>query len=57
MDDLLETMEQTSLCALGGGVPLPIKNALEHFDEELRGYFSGNIPERRKAYQSPKKTV
>ncbi|WP_395748357.1 NADH-ubiquinone oxidoreductase-F iron-sulfur binding region domain-containing protein [Prosthecobacter sp.] len=37
--DLLDTMEQTSLCALGGGVPLPIKNALQHFDGELKGYF------------------
>ena len=37
--DLLDTMEQTSLCALGGGVPLPIKNALEHFGEEMAGYF------------------
>lgn len=37
--DLLETMEQTSLCALGGGVPLPIKNALEHFADELCPYF------------------
>ncbi len=37
--DLLDTMEQTSLCALGGGVPLPIKNALEHFGAELNGYF------------------
>lgn len=37
--DLLDTMEQTSLCALGGGVPLPIKNALEHFETELRPYF------------------
>lgn len=37
--DLLDTMEQTSLCALGGGVPLPIKNALAHFDDELKGYF------------------
>jgi NADH-quinone oxidoreductase subunit F len=37
--DLLDTMEQTSLCALGGGVPLPIKNALQHFDSELRPYF------------------
>jgi NADH-quinone oxidoreductase subunit F len=52
MDDLLETLEQTSLCALGGGVPLPIKNALQHFDEELRGYFDGNIHERRKPYQA-----
>ena len=39
--DLLDTMEQTSLCALGGGVPLPIKNALEHFAGELQGYFKG----------------
>jgi NADH-quinone oxidoreductase subunit F len=32
-------MEQTSLCALGGGVPLPIKNALHYFDGELRSFF------------------
>jgi NADH-quinone oxidoreductase subunit F len=32
-------MEQTSLCALGGGVPLPIKNALKYFGEELNPYF------------------
>ena len=38
-DDLLETLEIGSLCALGGGVPLPIKNALEYFDDELNGYF------------------
>ena len=39
VDDLLETMEQTSLCALGGGVPLPIKNALKYFADELRPFF------------------
>ncbi len=39
-DDLLETLEIGSLCALGGGVPLPIKNALQYFDEELSNYFS-----------------
>ncbi|MBI1841436.1 MAG: formate dehydrogenase [Verrucomicrobia bacterium] len=39
VDDLLETMEQTSLCALGGGVPLPIKNALHYFADELRPFF------------------
>ena len=38
IDDLLDTMEQTSLCALGGGVPLPIKNALQYFEEELRPF-------------------
>lgn len=41
INDLLETMELTSLCALGGGVPLPIKNALQHFGEELKPYFKG----------------
>ncbi|OFY87139.1 MAG: formate dehydrogenase [Bacteroidetes bacterium RIFCSPLOWO2_12_FULL_35_15] len=37
--DLLTTMEIGSLCALGGGLPLPIKNALMYFEEELKGYF------------------
>ncbi|WP_457610662.1 NADH-ubiquinone oxidoreductase-F iron-sulfur binding region domain-containing protein [Lutibacter sp.] len=39
-NDLLETLEIGSLCALGGGVPLPIKNALQYFEEELKKYFS-----------------
>ncbi len=38
-DDLLETLELGSLCALGGGLPLPLKNALQYFDRELKGYF------------------
>lgn len=38
LQDLLETMEAGSLCALGGGLPLPIKNALQYFDEELKAY-------------------
>jgi NADH-quinone oxidoreductase subunit F len=33
-------MQATSLCALGGGVPLPIQNALEYFKEELQPFFS-----------------
>ncbi len=40
MDDLLETMEDGSLCALGGGLPLGIKNALQYFDAELREYIN-----------------
>jgi NADH-quinone oxidoreductase subunit F len=39
LTDLLDTMEQTSLCALGGGVPLPIKNAIQHFEAELKPFF------------------
>jgi NADH-quinone oxidoreductase subunit F len=40
LDDLLETLEIGSLCALGGGLPLPVKNALQYFEEELKVYFS-----------------
>ena len=39
VEDLLETMEIGSLCALGGGLPLPIRNALMYFEEELKSYF------------------
>lgn len=38
LNDLLNTMEIGSLCALGGGLPLPIKNALKYFDAELKQY-------------------
>ncbi|MCP4442922.1 MAG: formate dehydrogenase [Aureispira sp.] len=38
-DDLLHTLEIGSLCAHGGGLPLPVRNALEYFDEELNTYF------------------
>lgn len=37
--DLLETLEKGSLCALGGGVPLPFRNALQYFGDELNEYF------------------
>jgi NADH-quinone oxidoreductase subunit F len=38
--DLITTMETGSLCALGGGLPLPIRNALQYFGEELKPYFN-----------------
>jgi NADH:ubiquinone oxidoreductase subunit F (NADH-binding)/NADH:ubiquinone oxidoreductase subunit E len=38
--DLITTMEIGSLCALGGGVPLPVRNALQYFDAELKNYFN-----------------
>jgi NADH-quinone oxidoreductase subunit F len=39
LNDLLETLEIGSLCALGGGLPLPVKNALMYFSDELKPYF------------------
>ncbi len=33
--DLLNTLEQGSLCAHGGGIPLPVKNALQYFESEM----------------------
>ncbi|PKP22378.1 MAG: formate dehydrogenase [Bacteroidetes bacterium HGW-Bacteroidetes-21] len=39
-NDLLETLQLGSLCALGGGIPLPVRNALQYFDEELKNYFN-----------------
>jgi NADH:ubiquinone oxidoreductase subunit F (NADH-binding) len=42
LDDLLETMKLGSLCALGGGVPLPVENALQYFDYELKPFFKTN---------------
>jgi NADH-quinone oxidoreductase subunit F len=38
LDDLLNTMEIGSLCALGGGLPLPVKNTLQYFEAELKEY-------------------
>lgn len=37
--DLITTMEIGSLCALGGGLPLPVRNALQYFNNELSPYF------------------
>ena len=39
-NDLLTTLEKGSLCAHGGGIPLPIRNALQYFDDELKQYFN-----------------
>lgn len=41
MDELLELLEIGSLCALGGGLPLPVRNCLQHFRPELHSYFTG----------------
>ncbi len=39
-DSLLETLELGSLCGLGGGLPLPVRNILDHFGSEVADYFS-----------------
>jgi len=41
--DLLDTMKKGSLCALGGGIPLPMLNALSYFGDELGEYFKQKI--------------
>lgn len=38
-NDLIDTLAKGSLCALGGGIPLPIRNAMMYFKEELSPYF------------------
>jgi NADH-quinone oxidoreductase subunit F len=42
-NDLLSTLTEGSLCAHGGGIPLPISNVLEYFEEELKGYFKESV--------------
>ncbi|MBZ0118046.1 MAG: hypothetical protein K8H88_13670, partial [Sandaracinaceae bacterium] len=39
--ELNETMEVGSLCALGGGIPVPIKNLLTTFVSD----FAGHVPD------------
>lgn len=46
--DLLDTLQTGSLCALGGGLPLPIRNALQYFGDELQPYFATNPIEQRR---------
>jgi len=37
-NDLLETMHLGSLCALGGGITLPVMNILRYFSKEIEDY-------------------
>lgn len=46
LDDLLETLQSGSLCALGGGLPLPVRNALQYFSAELKPYFSFTLDQK-----------
>jgi NADH-quinone oxidoreductase subunit F len=38
--DLLDTMQLGSLCALGGGLPLPVRNAMKYFADEMSRIFN-----------------
>ena len=40
INDLLHTLETGSLCAHGGGIPLPVQNALVYFSDELKPFFN-----------------
>lgn len=35
LDDLCETMDKGSLCAMGGLTPMPVRSALRHFPEDF----------------------
>ena len=35
LEDLCETMESASLCALGGFTPYPVRSALKHWPEDF----------------------
>jgi NADH-quinone oxidoreductase subunit F len=39
-DDLLFTLQTGSLCAHGGGIPLPVRNAMTWFADELEPFFA-----------------
>ena len=40
LEDLLTTLEKGSLCAHGGGIPLPVRNSLQYFNDELKAYIN-----------------
>lgn len=46
LEDILWTMEKGSLCALGGGLPLPVTNAFTYFKSECSRHilFQGATP-------------
>ena len=41
LEDLCETMQSASLCALGGFTPYPVRSALKHWPEDFGGNTEG----------------
>jgi formate dehydrogenase iron-sulfur subunit len=37
LDDLCDTMDKGSLCAMGGLTPMPVRSAIRHFQNEFGG--------------------
>jgi formate dehydrogenase iron-sulfur subunit len=42
LHDLCDTMEQGSLCAMGGMTPFPVRSALTHFGQDFTGIGEGD---------------
>ena len=42
LHDLCDTMEQGSLCAMGGMTPFPVRSALTHFGQDFTGTGKGD---------------
>ena len=42
LHDLCDTMEQGSLCAMGGMTPFPVRSALTHFGQDFTGIGKGD---------------
>ena len=42
LHDLCDTMEQGSLCAMGGMTPFPVRSALTHFAQDFTGAGKGD---------------
>jgi NADH-quinone oxidoreductase subunit F len=51
LNDLLETMQLGSLCALGGGVPLPIQNILQYFADEISPFLAKETDYKELAHE------
>jgi formate dehydrogenase iron-sulfur subunit len=37
LEDLCDTMDKGSLCAMGGLTPMPVRSAVKHFHEDFGG--------------------
>jgi formate dehydrogenase iron-sulfur subunit len=45
LEELCETLDQGSLCAMGGLTPMPVRSAIRHFSQDFE-FKIGNKVER-----------